>query len=190
MTAGASRDAREEALVEASYSGQPRISEMPMGSQMIRPHVAVHALVLACCRGFVALVDALIKCGVNVNGADRTLLQSSKPSLHINVDCNPLIAAIISRQAHVRVDIEVKLGDWSWDVNTGEEFRLGAGLAEPYYVIWCTVEYFECSGSILRLLLQRLSSSFHRGRTLVHRAILCNNGKALDVLLKYGVDPE
>jgi len=61
MTAGASRDACEEALVEASYVGQPRISEMLMGSQMIRPHVAVHALVLACCRGFVAVVDALIK---------------------------------------------------------------------------------------------------------------------------------
>ncbi|XP_030459921.2 uncharacterized protein LOC115680267 [Syzygium oleosum] len=199
MTAGASRDACEEALVEASYVGQPRISEMLMGSQMIRPHVAVHALVLACCRGFVAVVDALIKCGVDVNGIDRALLQSSKPSLHINVDCNPLIAAIISRQvsvvqrllqADVRVDIEVRLGAWSWDVNTGEEFRVGAGLAEPYYVTWCAVEYFECSGAILRMLLQRLPASSHHGRTLVHHAILCNNSKALDVLLKCGVDPE
>ncbi|KAF8018464.1 hypothetical protein BT93_H3374 [Corymbia citriodora subsp. variegata] len=192
MTAGASRDACEEALVEASYVGQPRVSEMLMGSQMIRPHVAVHALVLACCRGFVAVVDALIKCGVDVNGTDRALLQSFKPSLHINVDCNPLIAAIISRQvsvvrrllqADVRVDIEVRLGP-------GEEFRVGAGLAEPYPVTWCAVEYFECSGAILRMLLQRLPASSHHGRTLVHHAILCNNSKALDVLLMCGVDPE
>lgn len=93
-------------------------------------------------------------------------------------------------QADVRVDIEVRLGAWSWDVNTGEEFRVGAGLAEPYYVTWCAVEYFECSGAILRLLLQRLPCSSHHGRTLVHHAILCNNSKALDVLLKCGVDPE
>ncbi|KAI3426781.1 ANK_REP_REGION domain-containing protein [Psidium guajava] len=199
MTAGASRDACEEALVEASYVGEPRISEMLMGSQMIRPHVAVRALVLACCRGFVEVVDALIKCGVDVNGTDRALLQSSKPSLHINVDCNPLIAAIISRQvlvvrrllqADVRVDIEVRLGAWSWDENTGEEFRVGAGLAEPYSMTWCAVEYFECTGAILRMLFRHLPSSSHHGRTLLHHAILCNNSKALDVLLKCGADSE
>ncbi|KAK9108285.1 hypothetical protein Syun_024296 [Stephania yunnanensis] len=32
-----------------------------MGSDMIRPHVAVHALVTACCRGFLDVMDTLLK---------------------------------------------------------------------------------------------------------------------------------
>lgn len=32
-----------------------------MGASMIRPHVAVHALVTASCRGFVDVVETLIK---------------------------------------------------------------------------------------------------------------------------------
>lgn len=35
----------------------------------------------------------------NVNA--RILLQSSKPSLHVNVDCNALVAAIVNRQVSV-----------------------------------------------------------------------------------------
>lgn len=36
-----------------------------MGSDLIRPHVAVHALVTACCRGFADVVDALVKVNHN-----------------------------------------------------------------------------------------------------------------------------
>ena len=32
-----------------------------MASDLIRPHVAVHALVTACSRGFVEVVDTLLK---------------------------------------------------------------------------------------------------------------------------------
>lgn len=32
-----------------------------MGTDLIRPHIAVHALVTACCRGFVDVVDAFMK---------------------------------------------------------------------------------------------------------------------------------
>ena len=32
---------------------------------------------------------------------DRVLLLSSKPYLHMNVDCNALIAAVVSRQTFV-----------------------------------------------------------------------------------------
>lgn len=42
-----------------------------------------------------------LQCGVNANAIDRMLLRSSKPSLHTNVDCNALVAAIISRQVFV-----------------------------------------------------------------------------------------
>lgn len=69
---------------------------------------------------------------------------------------------------------------------------MGAGLAEPYPVSWCAVEYFEASGAILTMLLQHLISpnTPHCGRTLVHHAILCRNKAALDVLLKCGADTE
>ncbi|MCI18455.1 ankyrin repeat protein, partial [Trifolium medium] len=39
--------------------------------------------------------------GVDVNAMDRILLQSSKPFLHANVDCNALFAAVVSRQINV-----------------------------------------------------------------------------------------
>lgn len=94
-------------------------------------------------------------------------------------------------QAGVRTDIKVRLGAWSWDVNTGEEFRVGAGLSEPYPVTWCAVEYFETSGSILEMLLQSLSSETpHYGRTLIHHAILCQNERALEIVVKAGGDVE
>lgn len=95
------------------------------------------------------------------------------------------------KQAGAKTDIKVRLGAWSWDTTTGEEFRVGAGLAEPYAITWCAVEYFEISGSILRMLLQHLSpSSPHYGRTLLHHAILCGSEGAVNVLLSCGADPE
>lgn len=40
---------------------------------------------------------------------DRVLLKSSKPSLHMNVDCTALVAAVVSRQAMVvRLLLQVK----------------------------------------------------------------------------------
>ncbi|KAK9117505.1 hypothetical protein Sjap_016452 [Stephania japonica] len=200
LKAGASQPACEEALLEASRFGHARLAELLMGSDMIRPHIAVHALVMACCRGFLDVVDTLLKCGVDANATDRVLLKSSKPSLHTNADCTPLVAAIVSRQVSIvhhllqigmRTDIKVGLGAWSWDSNTGEEFKVGAGLAEPYPIIWCAVEYFEASGAILRKLLQHFSpnATIH-GRALIHHAILCGNVGAVDVLLHCGANSE
>ncbi|XP_068646230.1 uncharacterized protein [Aristolochia californica] len=200
LKAGASQPACEEALMEASWHGRARLAELLMGSDLIRPHVAVHALVAASCRGFVDVVDTLMKCGVNANAVDRVLLRSAKPVLHTNVDCPALVGAIISRQVAVvrhllqvgaRTDIQVSLGAWSWDPASSEEFRVGAGLAEPYDVTWCAVEYFESTGSILRLLLRYHSPNHpHFGRTLIHHAILCANAGALNVLLGEGADFE
>lgn len=200
LKAGSSQPACEEALLEACCHGRARLVELLMGSEMIRPHIAVHALVTTSCRGFVDVADALIKCGVDANAVDRVLLRSSKPSLHTNVDCTSLIAAIVSRQvlvvpqliqAGIRMDIKVRLGAWSWDTGSGEEFRVGAGLAEPYGITWCAVEYFEATGTILRLLLQHHSpNALHFGRTLIHHCILCANAAALDVLLDCGADIE
>ncbi|KAJ4844883.1 hypothetical protein Tsubulata_016454 [Turnera subulata] len=197
---GASQDACEEALLEASYLGEARQAELLMGSDLIRPQVAVHALVSACCRGFVNVVKTLIECGVDANAMDRVLLQSSKPSLYANVDCNALAAAVVSRQISVvrlllqvgvRTDIKLRLGAWSWDMDTGEELRVGAGLAEPYCISWCAVEYFEASGAILCMLLRHISPNTpHFGRTLLHHAILCNNARAAAILLSSGADKE
>lgn len=61
LKTGASQPACEEALLEASCHGQATLAELLMGSDLIRPHVVVHALVTACCRGFVDVVDTLIK---------------------------------------------------------------------------------------------------------------------------------
>ncbi|XP_024047706.1 ankyrin-3 isoform X2 [Citrus clementina] len=154
LKAGASQPACEEALLEASCHGQARLAELLMGSDLIRPHVAVHSLVTACCRGFVDVVDTLMKAGA-------------------------------------KTDMKVRLGAWSWDTTTGEEFRVGAGLAEPYAITWCAVEYFEITGSILRMLLQHLSyNSPHYGRTLLHHAILCGCTGAVAVLLSCGADAQ
>jgi ankyrin repeat protein len=89
----------------------------------------------------------------------------------------------------VKTDIKMRVGAWSWDMETGEEFRVGAGLAEPYPITWCAVEYFEATGAILHMLLQHLSPNTpHYGRTLIHHAILCNNAKAVDVMVHCGAD--
>lgn len=200
LKAGASQPACEDALLEASCHGRARLAELLMGSDLIRPHIAVHALVTACCSGFVDVVDTLMKCGVDASSADRVLLRSSKPSVHMNVDCTALATAVVSRQAPIvrlllqngaSTDIKVKLGAWSWDMATGEEFRVGAGLAEPYAITWCAVEYFEVSGAILRMLLQQNSPDVpHYGRTLLHHAILCGNEGAVKVLLNCAANVE
>ncbi|KAK7377793.1 hypothetical protein VNO80_03225 [Phaseolus coccineus] len=199
LKAGASQPACEEALIEASFHGHAGCVELLMSSDLIRPRVAIHALVTASCRGFVDVVETLIKRGVDVNATDRVLLQSLKPSLHTNVDCTALVAAVIHRQVPVvdlllqngaRIDLKVRLGAWSWDTSSGEELRVGAGLGEPYGITWCAVEYFERSGSILRKLLHYDSSKPHCGRTLLHHAILCGNVEAVKVLLECGADVE
>lgn len=97
----------------------------------------------------------------------------------------------MDKKAGARTDLKVQLGAWSWDTASGEEYRVGAGLAEPYPVIWCAVEYFEVSGAILHMLLKHISpSTTHFGRTLLHHAILCGNGLAVNMLLKYGAHAE
>lgn len=68
---------------------------------------------------------------------------------------------------------------------------MGVGLAEAYPITWCAVEYFESSGAILHMLLCHLSpNSLHIGRTLLHHAIVCNNEKAVNILLNSGADTE
>lgn len=61
LKAGASQPACEEALLEVGSHGHSQLVELLMGSDLIRPHIAVHALVTACCRGFVEVVDNLMK---------------------------------------------------------------------------------------------------------------------------------
>ncbi|XP_062185762.1 uncharacterized protein LOC133889267 [Phragmites australis] len=201
VRAGASQPACEEAVVEAALQGQAALAAIFMRSDLVRPRVAVHALVSAAARGFVDVVDTLIKCGADPNATARVLLRSLKPSLHANVDCTALFAAVVSRQvavvrhllqAGVKRDTKVRIGAWSWDTTTGEELRVGAGLAEPYDAVWCAVEYFESTGSILRLLLQSgyTSSATHLGRTLLHHAILCGSAGAVQTLLASGADSE
>ncbi|XP_071695515.1 uncharacterized protein [Rutidosis leptorrhynchoides] len=201
LKAGASQPSCEEALLEASCQGRSgKFIELLIESDLIRPHIVVHALVIACCRGFIDVVDILLKCGVDVNASARVLLCSSKPSLHTNIKCTALVAAIVSRQvAIVRlllqegadVSIKVQLGAWSWDTGSGDEFRVGAGLAEPYSITWCAVEYFESTGSILQMLLTHVPlETCHNGRTLLHHAVLCGNLGAVKTLLKCGSDIE
>ncbi|KAF8398680.1 hypothetical protein HHK36_014535 [Tetracentron sinense] len=159
----------------------------------------------------------IARCGVDVNATDRVLLRLSKPSLHTNVDCTALVAAIVSRQVSVVrmllqmqhqcddcdtsgtgplnytgiMDIKVRLKAWSWDMVSGQEFRVGARLAEPYTVTWRAVEYYEGSGAILRMLLQHLHpNTIHYWRTLIHHVILCGNAGAVNVLLDCGAKAE
>lgn len=200
LKAGASQLACEDALLEACLYGWTKAAELLISSEMTRPGASVHALVHACCRGFVEIVATLIKSGVDANSWDRMLLRSAKPALYANIDCTPLIAAIVSRQvsvvkllleAGVNTNCKVSIGAWSWDINSGEELRVGAGLAEPYNEAWCAVEYYEASGTILRLLLEHLSpDSEHQGRTLICHAILCRNMGAVKILLDAGANAD
>ncbi|KAH9317374.1 hypothetical protein KI387_019143, partial [Taxus chinensis] len=166
LKAGASQPACEDALLDACLYGQAKAAELLISSEMTRPDVSAHALVHAGCRGFVDIVKILIKNGVDKNSWDRALLRSAKPALHANVDCTPLIAAIVSRQAPVvkyllevgaKTDCKVSLGAWSWDTVSGEELRVGASLAEPYNEAWCAVEYYEAKGEVLKMLLGYIS---------------------------------
>ena len=61
VRAGASQPACEEAVVEAALQGQAALAAIFMRSDLVRPRVAVHALVSAAARGFVDVVDTLIK---------------------------------------------------------------------------------------------------------------------------------
>ncbi|XP_021892850.1 ankyrin-3-like [Carica papaya] len=202
LKAGASQSACESALVEACLYGHAKAAELLMCSEMTGPDVAQHALVSASCRGFIGVVNTLIKNGVDKNCTDRVLLRSVKPALHANVDCTPLMAAIVSRQVSVvkylleagaKTDCYIRLGAWSWDIFSGEELRVGACLGEPLNEIWCAVEYYEASGQILNLLLQHKISSVEsqqQGRSLLCHAILCQNPDAVAILLNAGADVE
>lgn len=61
LKAGASQPACEEALLEASCHGHSKLVELLMASDLIRPHIAVQALVTACCRGFVDVISSLVQ---------------------------------------------------------------------------------------------------------------------------------
>lgn len=61
LKVGASQPACEEALLEASCHGQARSVELLMETELIRPHIAVHAFVTACSRGFNDVVSTLMK---------------------------------------------------------------------------------------------------------------------------------
>lgn len=61
LKAGASQPACEEAVVEASLHGRASLAEFLIGTDLVRPRVAVHALILAASRGFLDVVDTLIK---------------------------------------------------------------------------------------------------------------------------------
>lgn len=86
----------------------------------------------------------------------------------------------------------MQVGSWCWDSATGEELRVGACLGEKYNAIWCAVEYYECSGEILKLLLDKapwLLETPRKGRNLLCHAILCQNPNAVSVLLNAGANP-
>jgi len=86
----------------------------------------------------------------------------------------------------------VQVGSWCWDPVLGEELRVGTCLGEHYNAIWCAVEYYESSGEILKLLLDRapwLLESPKNGRNLLCHAILCQNPKAVSLLLHCGANP-
>ncbi|KAJ7518627.1 hypothetical protein O6H91_20G000900 [Diphasiastrum complanatum] len=198
--AGAAQPALEDALLEACLYNQVKSVEVLISSEMTRPEILAQALVHASNRGYLDIVATLTKSGVNVNSWYRILLRSAKPALHANVDCTPLVAAIVARHAPVvkylleaggKPDLKVSVGAWSWDYASGEELRVGAGLAEPYDGAWCAVEYWEVSGTILSMLMQYVSpNDEHNGRTLLCHAILCNNHQACTVLLSAGADAE
>lgn len=66
LKAGAAQPACEEALLEACFHGKAKLAELLMATDLVRPHIAVHALVCACSRGFVDVVDTLIKVIIHV----------------------------------------------------------------------------------------------------------------------------
>ncbi|KAE8661627.1 F-box protein [Hibiscus syriacus] len=181
LKARASQPACEESLLESSCHGQAGFAELLMGTDLIRPH-----------------------CGVDASASHRQLLRSSKPSLHTNADCMALVAAVVSRQVSVLrlllqagtpTDIKVSLGAWSWDLTTGEEFRADAGLAEPYDISLCSVEYFKDSGAILfKVLLDCGANVECPVKTMktkfcpIHMAVRLGLSAALQFLIDSGCD--
>jgi hypothetical protein len=61
VRAGASQPACEEAIVEAALQGQAALAAIFMRSDLVRPRIAVQALVSAATRGFVDVVETLVK---------------------------------------------------------------------------------------------------------------------------------
>ncbi|KAL0913364.1 hypothetical protein M5K25_016819 [Dendrobium thyrsiflorum] len=125
LKAGVSQSACEDALLEASLCGEAEAVQLLIQSEMVRADAAAHALVTASSRGFLDVVAVLVEVnhfihssfteittsvalhlilsfilqnGVDINRLDRVLLRSIKPTLHANVDCTPLVAAIVSKQ--------------------------------------------------------------------------------------------
>uniref|UniRef100_A0A0E0JZI3 Uncharacterized protein n=1 Tax=Oryza punctata TaxID=4537 RepID=A0A0E0JZI3_ORYPU len=201
LQAGATQEACEDSLSEATLFAEAEAVRLLVCSDMIRPEAAAHSLVTASSRGFDDVVVILLQNGVDVNSMARVLLRSVKPALHANVNCTPLVAAVMSRQiSTVKLLIEegsyldclVQVGSWCWDSATGEELRVGACLGEKYNAIWCAVEYYECNGEILKLLLDKapwLLETPRKGRNLLCHAILCQNPNAVSVLLHAGANP-
>lgn len=200
LKAGSSQPACEEAILEACLSGQLNMAEFLISWEMARIEVLTNALIRASSRGLVGVVELLIKSGLDVNATHRVLLCSIKPALHTSVDCTALVAAIVCRQSPVvkyllkagaKADCQVRLGAWSWDSSSGEVLRVGAGMAEPYSAVWCAIEYWEATGTILHLLLDHVSAnSTQMGRSLLCHAVLCGNAAAADILLEAGADVE
>lgn len=200
LKAGASQPACEESLMEACLSGQVKVAELLINWEMARPEISTSALIHASSRGLVDVVELLIKNGVDVNSWHRVLLRSIKPALHSSVDCTALIAAIVCRHSSVvkyllgagaKTDCQARLGAWSWDLNSGEVLRVGAGMAEPYNAAWCAIEYWEAKGKILRMLLEHVSpNTEQQGRSLLCHAVLCGNAAAVQVLLETGANIE
>jgi ankyrin repeat protein len=90
------------------------------------------------------------------------------------------------------VDSLVQVGSWSWDPAWDEELRVGTCLGQHYNATWCAVEYYESSGAILKLLLDKapwLLESPNKGRNLLCHAILCQNPNAVRLLLLGGANP-
>eukprot|EP00250_Pteridium_aquilinum_P017277 c23544_g1_i3 orf=333-2561(+) len=200
LKSGAYQPACEEAFLEACLAGQANTAELLMKWEKARPEILASALIHASSRGFIDIVKLLVKSGVDVNSWHRVLLRSLKPSLHSNLDCTPLIAAIVSRQAAVvkylleagaRTDCKARLGAWSWDSSSEEVLRVGAGMAEPFDATWCAIEYWETTGSILRMVLEHVSvNSELQGRSLLCHAVLCGNDEAAQELLRKGANVE
>lgn len=53
---------------------------------------------------------------MDASAADRVLLQSSKPSVHMNVDCTALAAAVVGRQVSV-VDLLLQVSILCLSIN-------------------------------------------------------------------------
>ncbi|KAH7414981.1 hypothetical protein KP509_14G021900 [Ceratopteris richardii] len=76
-------------------------------------------------------------------------------------------------------------------MSSEEVLRVGAGMAEPFDAVWCAIEYWESTGSILCMILEHVNvnSELH-GRSLLCHAILCNNDEAAEILLRRGANIE